>query len=62
MLVLMVPKPNGRCVAVGNVPLDADGSGFEQRGEKLAGQLLGKIGESMGRIFWIFFFLFQAFT
>src|SRR5579883_119953 len=47
MLVLIVPKPFGRCVAVGDDALDTDVGGFEQCGEKLVGQLRGKFSEEV---------------
>src|SRR5205814_4857772 len=48
VLLLVVPEPFGRGVAVRDDPLDADAIGVEQGGEKLVGKVVGKVSEEIG--------------
>jgi len=47
VLILVVPEVFGGCVTVRHDPLDAHVGGFEQRGEKLVGQVRRQVSEEV---------------
>lgn len=47
-LVLIVPKALGRCVAVGDDPLDAEGGLVEDRLDQFFGEARRNVGEEVG--------------